>query len=226
MSSDPYKFLFSYPDAKQTLSARKVHIRRLYDILELSIHRSDFVRAKKAWSILVRCKEVNWRVMWRTGALLVGKHDDPVAAARERLEYLTTMMLQHPEARESVIQEMILQLVASRQYRRALDELELYLPSPPFQENSVLHAYAGLICLYLAQPNRAADVSSEGRSLRDAQQYLDRARYLDPNNLVAAAWSDAIPQLSTSADDRITPVSDDEDMTLDGAGQRVKRART
>lgn len=109
----------------------------------------------------------------------------------------------------------------------------------------MLHAYAGLICLYLAQPNRAADVSSEGRSLRDAQQYLDRARYLDPNNLVAAAWSDAvrrhatfsgvprphnlhaqIPQFSTSADDRVTPVSDDEDMTLDSAGQRVKRART
>lgn len=165
-------------------------------------------------------------MMWRTGALLVSQHEDPAATARERLEYLTTMMLQFPEAREAVIQEMILQLIASRQYRRALDELELYLPSPPFQENSVLHAYAGLICLYLAQPNGAADVSNEGRSLRDAQQYLDRARYLDPNNMVAAAWADAIPQLSTS-DGRATPVSDDEDMTLDSSTeQRVKRART
>lgn len=98
MSSDSYKFLFAYPNAKQTLSARKVHIRRLYDILELSIHRNDLARAKKAWAILVRCKEVNWKTMWRTGALLVGKSEDPTMSARDRLEYLTTMMLQFAEA--------------------------------------------------------------------------------------------------------------------------------
>jgi len=91
----------------------------------------------------------------------------------------------------------------------------------------VLHAYAGLICLYLAQPNRTADVQNGGRSLRDAQQYLDRARYLDTNDTVAAAWSDAISQLGVSAGDHDTAVSDDEDVTLDsGTGQRVKRART
>lgn len=98
MSSDPYKFLFAYPNAKQTLSARKVHIRRLYDILELSVHRDDLVRAKKAWSILVRCKELNWKVMWKTGALLVGEHEDSAATAKVRLGYLTTIMLQFPEA--------------------------------------------------------------------------------------------------------------------------------
>ncbi|EKM59258.1 uncharacterized protein PHACADRAFT_85783 [Phanerochaete carnosa HHB-10118-sp] len=197
MSSDSYKFLFAYPSAKQTLSARKVHIRRLYDILELSLHRNDLARAKKAWAILVRCKEVNWKAMWRTGALLIGKSEDSATTARDRLGYFATMMLQFPEARESVLQEMILHLIVHRQYKRALDELELYLPSPPFQENSVLHAYAGLVCLYLAQPNPAADVSNEGRSLRDAQQYFDRARYLDTNDLVAAAWSNAVRRLAT-----------------------------
>lgn len=104
---------------------------------------------------------------------------------------------------------MVLHLIASRQYRKALDELELsvqrlpaprqradstlrYLPSPPFQENSVLNAYAGLICLYLAQPHRPCNQSNEGRSLRDAQQYFDRAKYLDQDNMVATAWSNAV----------------------------------
>lgn len=98
MSPDRHSFLFAFPDAKHPVSARKVHIRRLYDILELCIHRGDFTRAMKAWSILVRCKEVNWKVMWRTGALLVGRQEDQEQAARDRLEYLTTMMLQFPEA--------------------------------------------------------------------------------------------------------------------------------
>ena len=34
-----------------------------------------------------------------------------------------------------------------------------YLPSYPYQDNPVLHVYAGLIALYLAQP--ASDISSE-----------------------------------------------------------------
>ena len=120
-----------------------------------------------------------------------------------------------------------------------------YLPSPPFQENSVLHAYAGLICLYLAQPHRPPNVSNEGRSLRDAQQYFDRAKYLDQDNIVATIWSNAvrsaiglipktqpnliakIPQLSKAAENRDTPASDDEDMTFnDTSIQRLKRART
>ena len=57
-------------------------------------------------------------------------------------------------------------------YRRAMEELDLYvtglsctrmpsvltklssryLPSYPYQDNPVLHIYAGLIALYLAQP--------------------------------------------------------------------------
>ncbi|KIP10670.1 hypothetical protein PHLGIDRAFT_22116 [Phlebiopsis gigantea 11061_1 CR5-6] len=228
MSFDKYSFLFTYPDAKQTLSARRVHIRRLYDILELSIHRNELPRARNAWSILVRCKEINWKIMWKTGASLVATDDDDKAAStRNKVEYLTTMMLQFPEARESIIQEMILHLITTHRYRRALDELELYLPSPPFQENSVLHTYAGLICLYVAQPQVAPGVSPEGRSLRDAQHYFDRARYLDQDNMVATAWSDAIPNFNSSGEDRETPVSDDENMDVEtNTVQRVKRART
>ena len=98
MPSSGYSFLFSYVSPKQTLSTRKVHIRRLYDVLELSIHRDDLVRARKAWAILVRCKEVDWKIMWKTGALLAGAEDKKTVATQNRVEYLITMLLQYPEA--------------------------------------------------------------------------------------------------------------------------------
>jgi len=70
--------------------------------------------------------------------------------------------------RESLLQELVLSLALAGRERDALDELELcgslcswllhttqlkqcsYLPSPPYQDNSVLHTYAGLLCLRLA----------------------------------------------------------------------------
>lgn len=142
MPTDKQLFLFALPGIKTVNSARKVHICRLYDILELSLHRGDLPRARRTWSILARCKEVNWRALWKTGALLVGGSSDGLRNDRERLDYLTSMMLQHPDAvrlfclstsenstdrpkRETIIQEMILHLIHSRKYKAALDEVEL-----------------------------------------------------------------------------------------------------
>jgi RNA polymerase I-specific transcription initiation factor RRN11 len=170
MSSDKYSFLFALPEAKQTLSARKVHIRRLYDILELCIYRNDISRAKKAWSILIRCKEINWKAMWRTATLLVGEHENSESLARHRLEFLTTMMLQLPEAvseltlcrtiltaamqRESIIQEMILHLIVARQHRKALDELELFVSRLFSQSIHWLIAHSGIFLRFRSRRTR------------------------------------------------------------------------
>ena len=91
-----HTFLFASLDSKQPLTTRKVHIRRLYDILQLSIQRHDVQRAKRAWSILARCKEINWLTMWRTGLHILGedtiRDDVPVT-----VDYLRSMMLQYPD---------------------------------------------------------------------------------------------------------------------------------
>ena len=63
-----------------------------------------------------------------------------------------------------------------------------YLPSPPYQDNPVLHLYAGLLCLYLAQPNPGDVEHLKRRTLRDAEQYLQRTHQLDPENTIAIAW--------------------------------------
>lgn len=70
-----------------------------------------------------------------------------------------------------------------------------YLPSPPYQDNPVLHLYAGLTYLYLAQPAEARARHTNTRTLRDAEHYFERAKSLDPDNVVAAAWLEKARQL-------------------------------
>lgn len=93
-------FIFSLPGGKRPTTARKAHICRLNDILQLCLLRQDLPRARRAWAILARCKEVNWKLMWKTGLALLGGQNinDSVEQDDERLEYLATMMLQHSES--------------------------------------------------------------------------------------------------------------------------------
>lgn len=73
-----------------------------------------------------------------------------------------------------------------------------YLPSPPYQDNPVLHLYAGLVCLYLVQPTGASAGLTGVRSLRDAEHYLERAKFLDPNNVVARTWLQMVYTISSN----------------------------
>jgi RNA polymerase I-specific transcription initiation factor RRN11 len=90
-------FLFASLDSKGPTSARKVHIRRLHDILQLSLQRNDMPRAKAAWAILIRCKEIDWKGVWTTGLLLLGEDANGFQTNPEQLEFLRAMMLQYPE---------------------------------------------------------------------------------------------------------------------------------
>ncbi|THH14392.1 hypothetical protein EW146_g5931 [Bondarzewia mesenterica] len=220
MSREGQTFLFDSLKGRQPLTARHVHIRRLYDILQLSIHRADTQRAQRAFSILSRCKEVNWKDMWRTGLLLLGGDGGSVATTRaghtERQEFLRVMMLQHPED-AMILQELILSLILSGREREALDELELYLPSFPYQDNSVLHTYAGIVSLYLAQPPETTDATlSTGSTaerqfneslVRDAQGHLERAVVIDAENMVAQAFLSKVCALHDLSKNRTTVLS-------------------
>ena len=99
-SSVEHSFIFSSLGSKQPGTARKTHIRRLFDVLQLCIQRHDWDRAKRAWAILARCREVDWRTLWRTSVLLLGEHDtdtDDTRAHGDRVRFLTVMMRQHPD---------------------------------------------------------------------------------------------------------------------------------
>ncbi|KDR83921.1 hypothetical protein GALMADRAFT_86622 [Galerina marginata CBS 339.88] len=228
MSSDDHVFLFTSVDTKRPLTARKVHLRRLYDILQLSIHRHDFQRAKRVWGILARCKEIDWKASWTTGLHILGEDDTDDRNTQTSVEYLRSMMLQYPEDRESILKELVFRLLLQEKCRDALDELELYLPSFPYQDNPVLHIYAALASLYLAQSTSglasflkdyclptilflASSDILDGILLRDAQTHLEHAKMLDPDNMVAQAFLDEI----TSLQNKARNIQDDSDGSVE-----------
>jgi RNA polymerase I-specific transcription initiation factor RRN11 len=120
-----HDFLFSSLNSKQPGTARKVHIRRVYDILQLSLQRHDLERARKAWTILARCREFDWKSMWTLGVHLLGASEDQDNANPLRIGFLRTLMLQHPDQKDSILRELVLRLIQSERHKEALDELEL-----------------------------------------------------------------------------------------------------
>ncbi|KAJ7228480.1 hypothetical protein GGX14DRAFT_346285 [Mycena pura] len=185
-------FVFAFLPKSKSYSARKIHIRRVYDVMQMCIQRNDFERATRAWNILARCKEVNWRTLWTTGVHILAENLDASEDASEKdakkIDFLRVMMLQYPDDRETILKELVLRLILVDQCREALDELELYLPSFPYQDNPLLHIYAGLLSLYLAQPALETASQSNPTLLRDAQSHFERARALGPNSTIADAF--------------------------------------
>ncbi|KAF9268146.1 hypothetical protein L218DRAFT_597969 [Marasmius fiardii PR-910] len=192
-------FLFDSLSSKAPNTARKVHIRRLYDIFQLCLHRSDIPRARRAWVILARCKEINWMSMWTTAIYLVGETHSAEDIPKQ-LALLRELMLHNSADREAILQEMIFRLIILERYGEALDELELYLPSFPYQDNPVLHTYAGLLCLYIAQiPGDGQHTLQFNEStLRVAKAHLERAIGLEPDNAVAKLFLDKISNIQSA----------------------------
>lgn len=54
-----------------TQSTRKSHFRRLYDIYNVALQRGSLEQAKKAYSLVVRCREIDWAANWRSGLEMV-----------------------------------------------------------------------------------------------------------------------------------------------------------
>ncbi|KAF7288290.1 hypothetical protein HMN09_01409100 [Mycena chlorophos] len=181
--------IFAAPKTRQN-AARKVHIRRLYDIMNISIQRSDFARAAKAWSVLARCPEVEWRAMWTTGVHLLAEDLHENEKHLRKTDFLRVMMLQHPNDREIILKELCLRLILSGKHREALDELELYLPSFPYQANTILNVYAGMLSLYLAQSQDTTNptTGTNAKLLRESQAYFERALGLQPDNTMIPGY--------------------------------------
>ena len=148
-------FLFASPDRRpSSSSARRVHLRRLYDILHLSIQRGDLLLAQSSFALLSRCDDVQWSAIWKFALIILAAadhdhdHDDGQPSASlgtpKHIEFLRLMMLRHPEEvrtstfstappshhlfywqRESLVRELVFSLAMAGRDRDALDELEL-----------------------------------------------------------------------------------------------------
>jgi hypothetical protein len=101
-------FLFASPDGRRSSSsARRVHLRRLYDILHLSIQRGDLLLAQKSFALLSRCEDVEWAAIWKFGLIVLATAGQPppghvnnnnmLLGTPKHVEFLRVMMLRHPE---------------------------------------------------------------------------------------------------------------------------------
>ncbi|KAJ7490367.1 hypothetical protein B0H11DRAFT_1022404 [Mycena galericulata] len=202
-------------------TTRIIHIRRLYDVMNLCIQRNDLQRATRAWSILARCKEVDWRTIWSTSVHILAEDLDEREKASQKVDFLRVMMLQNSEDRETILKELVLRLILSGQHREALDEVELFLPSFPYQDNPLLHLYAGLIALHLAQPT--SEVSSLNPTLlRNSQSHFERTKALDPDNEIAEAFLWKIEELNGT---NAQPGDESDEELLEISGDIPKRKR-
>ncbi|KAF9055017.1 hypothetical protein BDZ89DRAFT_1055643 [Hymenopellis radicata] len=208
-------FLFQLLDSKQRLSCRKIHICRLYDILHLSLLKNDLPRARQVWSILARCKEINWISLWPTAVRVLGDETFDMYDSTRKLEFLHEMLVEYPEQREGILKEIILRQILAGKYREALDKLELYLPSFPYQDDPVLHTYAGLLCLYLSQPSDddMGDGTLDPSLLNSARAHLEGAKSVDPRNQVAIHFLDQITELECQ--ETPAPSESDSDDAMD-----------
>ena len=221
MPPNVHTFLFSPPGNILPLTSRRVHLRRLYDVLHLSIQRGDLHRARRAWAILARCKEIDWRASWILATGLLDRSGRRTESSQTKIDFLRTMMLHFPEdvrtrsntthillitlQREPILCELVHLYIVAGRHREALDELELFelhvfhhksfltgldissLPSFPYRDNAVLHIYAGICSVLASQPGSPSEVvvqSIDSEMLDRAQIFFERAKSLDPENIV------------------------------------------
>ncbi|TFL00554.1 hypothetical protein BDV98DRAFT_569201 [Pterulicium gracile] len=187
-----HKFICASPNdaLNNPLTARKLHIRRLFDVLNVCLQKRDLKRAQRAWCILARCKEVDWMALWPTALAILS---DDFDRTPRQVDFIRSLMLQYPLERESLLKELVLHLIALERHKEALDELELYLPSFPYQENAAFHLYAGLLCFGMAQGSSSSGWNTN--LLNKSRSYFERGLALSPENSMAQAYTEKIAQI-------------------------------
>ncbi|KAG0143683.1 hypothetical protein CROQUDRAFT_717054 [Cronartium quercuum f. sp. fusiforme G11] len=178
---------------------RKLHIRRLFDLLNLSLLKNDLVKSRRIFKILIRCKEVQFIQLWQFGLRLLDiDHDND---HDQVLSYLKACRNLDSNQSVNVLIEYISTLISLNRYCDALNELELYLSTLPYSQNSTLHQYAGMLSLFLAQENTSIESDQSSSNLtqrltkisnssyfKKSKTYFDRSKLLDPNSLISNGY--------------------------------------
>ena len=140
-----HQFLFSLLGLRGADSARKVTIRRVYDVCMHSLFLGDVERSRKAFGILRRCKEFDWKASWALAIYMLNAHDPDRDDTffLSQVQQLRLLMLQDPTRvsdvlsfpaqsqripqREELLNEVLQVLVQNGRYTEALDEIELFV---------------------------------------------------------------------------------------------------
>ncbi|BFZ60653.1 hypothetical protein YB2330_001695 [Saitoella coloradoensis] len=148
--------LIQLPTMSNTRSLQKRHLTALTALMHVSLLRRDWERAYKAFSVLIRMKDVNFKKIWGIG-LEVLKHARPDKAPL----YLKRLCIRYPvlsnankdalDARTFFRALILLRIERAqhnpKEYSIAQEEMEEKLSDPSYTDDPMLHAYTGLVCL-------------------------------------------------------------------------------
>lgn len=145
------------------------------------------------------------------------------SVGRSRRESGLSPLSDASSSERPILIELVQCLVVAGKHQEALDEIELYLPSHPYQDNPILQIYTGFLSLYIAQ-EFPKDSARHSTLLEDAKSRLRRAKEIDPNNIVAQTF---IEKITTLNEDHSPEPDSELEMEVDeGIGPKTKRART
>ncbi|WFD07253.1 protein-serine/threonine phosphatase [Malassezia vespertilionis] len=140
---------------KANVDQRRRHVRRLYDLLQLTILRNDKQRAARCLYLLLRMRE--WRPveLWKFG-LKVAAMPDALESHRP-LAYLQQISRTRTELRPYVLPFLVRELVFVQRYEDALEEITSVISVYPYRHIPQLHTYLGLLTLYIGASRHPAD---------------------------------------------------------------------
>ncbi|KZS97883.1 hypothetical protein SISNIDRAFT_199417 [Sistotremastrum niveocremeum HHB9708] len=84
------------------------------------------------------------------------RDDAHISGEENRLAFLKEVRSRNGEDVEAILREVLFQLIKLKKSKDALGELELFLPSSPFQENAVMHIYASVLSLANSQQSNGS----------------------------------------------------------------------
>ncbi|EEB05669.1 RNA polymerase I transcription factor subunit Rrn11 [Schizosaccharomyces japonicus yFS275] len=158
-------------------SLRLQHIENLRTLLHLCLLRADYPRAFRAFSLLLRCRSVDIRLLWKIGLELLNELEP--SKAREYLQRLIARFPAIPGRHKTSIDAhsffpaLVLLQIKMGEYGQAISSLDEYLLSAPFNENQPLYVYSAMLSLEMA--NREENHYERGRWLEKARQQFAKA---------------------------------------------------
>lgn len=127
------------------MDQQRQHMRRVYDLLHVSLLRHDIARAMRCFLILLHSKE--WRPieLWSIGLKIANMDPRNDTALKYLLRISRTRTTLRPYTHTFLIREWI----RAGYYQRAHEELSSIIGAFPYRHLPPLHTYLGLLTLYL-----------------------------------------------------------------------------
>lgn len=177
-------------------SHRRLHLQRIFDLLNLSIGRRDGVRAFRCLRILLKSHE--WRPieLWRYAleiTTIITRGDDQLEQdgvpfqkhlARKRLAFLREVSKARTGLQLDVFIEIVPELLALGEEQQALAELDIVLHQYPYRLEPILHLYSALIFLKLSSPSvEGEDISTVQYTMKGVSEFDQMIAFV-PHNLL------------------------------------------